>query len=63
MIRRPIIGQEAICPQGLGRVSRFNSRTTWIVVYGDKHDDPYPWDLVQLVLLPTTVQASNEEGV
>ena len=61
-MRQPIIGQEAICPHGLGRVKAFcfDSPFKWIQVstYVDNNDCKWDSDNVTLVLLPQ--QQANE---
>jgi|15BtaG_2_1085339.scaffolds.fasta_scaffold01022_1 hypothetical protein len=52
-MKRPIIGQEAICPDGLGRVEAFkgNSKSGWIKVktYLKNRGCEWAWHNVRLI--------------
>ena len=60
---KPIIGQEAICPDGLGRVKAFedNFPRQWIQVSTYIKNRDCKWDAcnVRLIPLPETVRASR----
>lgn len=56
---KPIIGQEAICPDGLGRVSAFGMCVTglrigWIQVETYFHNRGCQWDSANVELLDPT---------
>lgn len=47
--RTPTIGQEAICPDGLGRVVDFGTDYIRVSTYVDDHRRVWSWDDVTLV--------------
>jgi len=61
---RPIIGQEAVCPDGLGRVIdfHFSFPKEWVQVQTYVHDRSCKWapHNVQLVPLPHLEKVTRE---
>ncbi len=51
---RPVIGQEAVCPDGLGRVIAFCDRypQQWIQISTYFHDRQCVWDPSNVKLVP-----------
>jgi hypothetical protein len=59
---RPIIGQEAICPKGLGRVIDFNEvfPHQWIQVQTYVKDSSCKWEWANVELIELKIQKGIE---